>query len=133
MSELNELELIKAYIDSTKTFVQLSSAGLLAPVVLKSNVIGLFQKGDQYSVFELTFVCLSWIFFLAAIGAAVLYQYVAIKFVEYHSEPSRTYVPRILETLVKVRGPGLAYGAMVVSFYGGAVTVVLYSFAAIFT
>ncbi len=133
MTKINELELIKAYIDSAKSFVQLSSAGLLVPVALKSNVFGIFQKGEQYSTFELTFACLSWLFFLVAIGAGVLYQYVAIKFVEYRNEKKKTYVPRLLESLVKGRGPGVAYGVMLGSFYGGAVILVLYFLAAIFT
>ena len=133
MSGFNVLELIKVYIDSARAFIQLSSAGLLAPVILKSNIFGLFQKEDEYSGFELMFVCLSWIFFLLAIGAGILYQYVAIKFAEYRLDPKGTYVPHLFEALVKTHGPGWVYGLMVVSFYGGAIAVVLYSSIAIFT
>lgn len=127
------LETTKLYIDGAKTFVQLSSAGLVLPIVLKSNVIGFFGRSDHSSSFELFVVCISWICFLVAIGAGVLYQYVAVKFIEYQSDPGGTYVPPVLGKLITFPGPGLAYGTMVVAFYAGAVSVVIYSLAALFT
>lgn len=125
-----DIEIMKLYLDGAKSFVQLSSAGLALPVVLNSNVLGLFHIPSRFSYFQLTFICISWFCFLVAIVAGVLYQYAAVKFVEYESD-SRTYVPFVLKPFVKGLGPGLAYGTMVLAFFGGAVSVVVYSLATI--
>ena len=129
MAKDSMLETMKLYLEGSKSFVQLSSAGLALPVVLKSSIFGLFGKTGQFSSLQLTIVCLSWMCFLVSIGAGVLYQYVAVKFIESESHPKKTYVPSILKGLV--REPGRAYGVMVVAFYAGAVSVVVYSLAAL--
>ena len=120
---------MKLYIEGSKSLVQLSSAGLALPVVLKSTIFGLFGKTGQFSSLQLTIVCLSWVCFLVSIAAGVLYRYVAVKFIEVESNPERTYVLGILKGLVDA--PGWAYGVMVVAFYAGAVSVVVYSLAAL--
>jgi hypothetical protein len=71
--------------------------------------------------------------FLAAIAAGTLYQYAAIKSVEYEAAPAETYVPRVLSYQIERRGPGVASGMMVIAFYMGAVFVVIYSFIAVTT
>lgn len=124
------MEIIKLYLDGAKSFVQLSSAGLALPVVLNSNVLGIFHTTPRFGYFQLVFICISWLCFLLAIAAGVLYQYAAVKFVEYESD-SETYVPFALKPFVKGIGPGLAYGAMVLAFFVGAVSVVVYSLATI--
>jgi hypothetical protein len=129
----NYLEIIKAYIDSSKSFIQLSSAGLALPVVLHSQVLGLFRQTAGYNRLVLSFVLLSWLCFLASIAAGTLYQYAAIKSVEYEAAPTETYVPQVLSYLIERRGPGVAYGVMVIAFYLGAVFVVTYSFIAVTT
>src|SRR5262245_32375863 len=116
MARDRTVEIMRLYIDGAKGFVQLSSAGLVLPSVLKSNVIGLFGKPGDFGRLELLFICVSWVFFLAAIGSGVLYQYVAVKFLEYEADPDGTYVAPVLERLVKVEGPGVAYGVMAVAF-----------------
>jgi len=123
------IEITKLYIDSAKSFVQLSSAGLALPVVLSSKILGLFRSTQQFNHFSLAFICLSWGCFLVAIGAGVLYQYAAVKFLEYEAD-NETYVPRALQSLVNDRGPGVAFGVMTVAFYAGAVSVVIYSLIA---
>jgi hypothetical protein len=66
------LETMNLYIEGGKSFVQLSSGGLALPVVLKSDIFGLFGKTEQLSSIHLTIICLSWLCFLASIGAGVL-------------------------------------------------------------
>ena len=133
MARDRTLEIMSLYIDGAKGFVQLSSAGLVLPSVLKSNVIGFFGKADESGHLEMLFICVSWACFLVAIGTGILYQYVAVKFIEYEADPHGTYVPPALEGVVKVNGPGVIYGAMVVAFYVGAISVVAYSLAAFLT
>jgi hypothetical protein len=124
-----DIEIMKLYLDGTKSFVQLSSAGLALPIVLSSKVIDLFRTSGHFNHLSLTFVCISWACFLTSIGAGALYQYVAVKFLEYEGD-KQTYVPGTIQWLVKGLGPGVAYGAMVVAFYGGAISVVIYSLTA---
>ena len=90
MAKDSMLETMKLYIEGSKSFVQLSSAGLALPVVLKSNIFGLFDKTGQFSSLQLMVVCLSWVCFLVSIAAGVLYQYVAVKFIESESDAART-------------------------------------------
>jgi hypothetical protein len=125
--EKTVLEFIKAYIDNAKTIIQLSSAGLALPAVLHSQVIGLFHRSERHSLVEVLFIVLSWLCFLASIAAGTWYQYSAIKFAEFETEPNTTYVPFYSKYLVEKRGPGVAYGAKLIAFYAGAVCVVVYS------
>lgn len=125
------LEIIKAYIDGAKSFINLCSAGLILPLVLTTDVMGLFNDTQELSLFVLVFISISWLSFLVSIGSGVLYQYTAVKFIEYLNSPETTFVPKLLKYLVQIRGPGVAFGVMVISFYVGAISVVIYSFAAI--
>jgi len=117
-------ELILAYVDGTKSFVQLSSAGLLVPIALRSEALGFMPHTGAVSRTSLALACVSWLLFLVAIGAGLLYQYTAVKFLEYQSN-KRAYVPRLLRHLVVGEGPGVAYGVMVSAFYAGAIAVIL--------
>ena len=110
----------------------MSSAGLIIPVVLRSDIIGLFKKSEDFSLFEIFLIIASWISFLISIGASALYSYVAIKYAEYCIDPAGTYVHSLTAYFVKEKGPGIAYGIMVASFYIGAVAVVFYCCAVLF-
>jgi hypothetical protein len=127
------LELMKAYVDTAKSFVQLSSAGLALPLVFSSQLLGLFGRTTSQSgaVTPLSegvriWVIASWACFLITIGAGTFYQYAAIKSAEEEIDPSGVYITKILRPLITT-GPGLAYGVMVIFFYLGAVSVIVYS------
>jgi hypothetical protein len=125
------LDTMKAYIDTTKTYIQLSSGGLVLPLAIKTQVLNLFRSGGSYSGVVLGLIIVSWVCFLVAIAAAALYQYAAVKFVEYHQNRQATYVSGPLKRLIHSKnGPGVAYGVMFAAFYSGAILVVLYSLAA---
>lgn len=127
-----KLEIIKAYISSAESFVKLSTGGLVLPIALKSQVFGLFGLTGTLPPVARVLVCASWLMFLTTIASGVLYEYSAVKWLEYRSDPTSTYVPRLLTYLIVEGGPGVAYGIMAVTFYVGAVTVVLYSAYALF-
>jgi hypothetical protein len=124
-------DLILAYVDGTKSFVQLSSAGLLVPIAIRSEALGFLHLQGTASRAYIGLTCVSWLLFLVAIGAGLLYQYAAIKFLEHQSD-ERAYVPRLLRSLVLVRGPGIAYGVMVSTFYAGAISVIICAANALF-
>ncbi len=127
MNSKDDQAILLGYISSAKSIIQLSSAGLVVPVVLKSKVLALFGQGKKMPTVALVFIIISWGMFLIAIGAGSLYEYAAIKYVEYRSDPKGTFVPRLLKPLVIERGPGIAYGLMIIAFYVGAIAVVVYS------
>jgi hypothetical protein len=125
---MTTLDTMKAYIDTTKTFIQLSSGGLVLPLAIRTQFLELFHTHSTFAPATLVLACASWLCFLVAIGAGALFQYAAVKFVEYEASPSTTHVPRVLNYLVREKGPGVAYGIMISAFYLGAILVVLYSF-----
>src|SRR5262249_39582827 len=122
-----EIDILKNYIEGSKTFVQLSSAGLVLPLILRGDVAKLIGDIGKFTLSETIFISISWFLFLIAIGSGALYQYAVVKFMEYLLNPG-VYVRWPLTYLVKKSGPGLVYGAMVVSFYIGAICVVAYAF-----
>jgi hypothetical protein len=125
--EHSVFEVMKLYLNGSRVFIQLSSAGLLVPIVLPTDVVGIFGRDHALSLAERVVVFVSWAAFLMAIGAGALYQYAAVKFLEYKADQEGTHLPRPLKWLVLEAGPGVAYGIMVVAFYIGATAVVAYS------
>jgi hypothetical protein len=109
----NSKAIMKLYIDSANSYIQLSIGVLILSVVFKEKIlgeIGHFQKGGLLIV--------SWIFLLVSIGAASLYQYLAIKYLEiiYNLPRAKGILPEYIE-----QKPGVIYGVMLICFYSGAI------------
>ena len=83
---MEDLDLIKACIETTRTFLQLSSAGLVVPLAFRAQLAGLVQIPSEAKTPTLLLVSASWLCLLLAIGFGALYQYVAIKFVERQAD-----------------------------------------------
>lgn len=66
------------YIDTAKTFGQLSVGALVLSVAFREKILG--EKGRKSVTLMLVG---SWFFFLVSIGTSALYQYVAVKFIVY--------------------------------------------------
>ncbi len=109
--------LIPMYIDSAKTYLELSVGALALTIVFREKVMG---DVDQIKV-NLT-IAISWFLFLIAIGASAYYQWVAVKLVEYHVLGVKQF-PLTISWL----WPRYAYGLMVCGFFLGASLVVLSS------
>jgi hypothetical protein len=77
--DMINLDTMKAYIDTTKTFIQLSSGALVLPLAIKAQVLNLFRSDGTYRPTALILICASWFCFLLAIGAGALYQFPQIK------------------------------------------------------
>ena len=106
-------EIMKAYIDTAKTFTQVSAAALVLPIVFFRQLLGLAPTKPVQVDWLLL---LSWAFFLVAIGSGLLYQYVAVKYLAAHFWTGEWEKSNKL-----VRKPGYAYGCMMVPFYLGAI------------
>ncbi len=96
------------FIDSTKTYVQLSTAALGGLIAF---IEGLQAKGGNSR-----WLGGSMIAFLLAIGAGALYQYLAVKNIDAMSdEKGKAFMPDCL-----IKNPGYIYGLMLATFYTGA-------------
>lgn len=106
--EINKL-LMPLFIDSPKTYLNLSMASLVLTVAFREKVLGI--NSMRISKLLVT----SWILFLLAIGFSSLYQYVATNLVEAR------YNCEYYLLFGKFKAAHV-YGAMMFSFYLGALT-----------
>lgn len=98
--------IIDSYRDSAKLYIQLSSAGLVLPIVLAKEILGpLGQTNQLWHGASAVFIVTSWIAFFLSIPAGAVYQYASVKFVEFELDES-TPVPPVLKRIVTVWGPG---------------------------
>lgn len=73
-------DLIKAYCDTAKSYIQISAAALALPIVFTQAMFGkeAAEKGFRATGVPLSLV-LAWISFLLTIGFGLLYQWLAIR------------------------------------------------------
>jgi len=113
-----EKTIMTLYIDSAKTYVQLSTGVLAFSVTFIEKILGatLPIRNPRWLLLG------SWIAFLVAIGGGALYQYLAIKYLDAKSDDPGAVgmMPKRL-----IDEPGIVYGVMVVAFYLGAVLLVV--------
>jgi len=115
-------EIISLYIDTAKTFLNLSTGALALTIMLREKIIDA-EAGSPVSKLML----ISWFFYLLAIGFSSLYQYLGVKYLDSFSRlPGATGMFERLE-----KEPGLIYGAMLVCFFLGSLTLVIAAAAAI--
>ena len=106
---------ITLFIDTSKTFLKLSTGALALTITLREKIIG-DKPGTQVSKLMLW----SWAFYLFAIGSSALYQYCAVKYVDSFSRvPGATVIPERLKG-----NPGYIYGAMLVFFLLGSLFLI---------
>jgi hypothetical protein len=107
-----EQKILELFIDSAKTYTQLSTGALVLTITFIREILG--QKD---AVPRDNFLTVSWVCFLIAIGAGAAYQYLAIKYLEKIADlPIAFPLPERL-----VRQPGAVYGLMMFVFYLGAI------------
>jgi hypothetical protein len=110
-----EFKLMGLFIDNAKTYTQLSGAAIALSVTFLREVVGVPENAPISLDWTLV---VSWLCFLAAIGAGVSYQYYGVKFLEWKSAIKRHHVsyPRSL-----IEHPWPLYSLMLVAFYAGAI------------
>lgn len=83
--EFNYLTTVMAmYVDSAKGYVQVATGALLLPIVFLHNVMGLKQEDALRWIPGPMW--LSWILLLTSIGAGLLYQVRAVRYLEIEME-----------------------------------------------
>ena len=133
----SRVDLIKAFCETAKTYIQISSAALALPMLFTQAVLGkeaaergLLAVGVPRSL------VLAWISFLLAIGFGLAYQWLAIRLMwdELHrgqiTEQNRAqpgfrttrWVPQL-----RSLNRSFLYGCMLVFFYLGAILFVVFS------
>ena len=113
------LDIIPLYLESARTYLQLSIAMLGLTVAFREKIFG---EGTLPRVNVSTVLC--WGTLLLSIRFNALYQYAAVHFLDAQSvHPGKTFLPSWL-----VSSPGRAYGAMVVLFYLGSLLFVVPAF-----
>jgi hypothetical protein len=114
-----DLEIVKLYLESAKTYMELSIALVGLTVVFREKILG-SKKLPEVQILTLC----SWLSLLLSIGFNSLYQYAAVHFLDSISPyPAKPFLPVWL-----VNNPGRAYGVMVILFYLGAILFVASAF-----
>jgi hypothetical protein len=116
------------YIDTAKTYAQLSVGALALTIVFKEKVLG---EVGRLRINVL--LVASWLCFLIAIAASAYYQWVAVRLIQYYMNQSvgddTLYFPLSVPWL----WPGYAYGVMVAAFFVAAMLLVLTSLRQLLT
>lgn len=121
MAEFDEAAtLMGMYIDSAKTYLQLSTFALGFSLAVLEK-LRLKKRGTGRD----SLLILAWLGFVATVGFSSFYQYLAVKFLDQKSSNpgSMGLVP-----VGWVRSPGHFYAAMLVSFYIGVLALSLLMF-----
>ena len=115
-SYAEECRLVGLFIDTAKSYVQLSAGALVLTITFVREVLATPKEQKMHPD---GLLIASWAAFLFAVIAGAAYQYVAIKYMESLSSLRSNQVPWGLKW--SARSPGRVYGAMLVAFYAGAV------------
>ena len=105
--------IIQMYIDSAKTYAQLSVGALALSIGFMERVMGDKPKLPTSRVL----IC-SWACFLTSIGAGALYQYCAVKYLDVLADGAQNISANLRYFAER---PGTLYGTMLVTFCLGAI------------
>ena len=113
----NERKMMSAYVDTAKTYSQLSLGALVLSVTFIEKVVDA-KLHESVN----TFLLLAWVFWLASALSGAFYQYLAARFLEVRGEDWGVLVrgghPQWFEWLA--RHPWPAYAVMLVAFAVGS-------------
>lgn len=113
-------KVFKHYIDSAKSYIQLSTGALALSVFFTEKIIvASLAKLFEYYLFW------AWSFWLAAILAGAGYHYFAVKRLENIGYELGLFRKPLVRGCVK--DPGWIYGLMLVFFYGAALFFIAYA------
>src|SRR6188508_1460007 len=116
-----EHKIIEGYMDSAKTFIQLSIGGLVLSVTFLEKILGA-DKGTRVSYL----LVIAWLFWLLAVLAGVLYQVRAVKWlatlgIDYELIEKKNHAG----DPVKVY-PYLIYRILLICFFIGTILFAIY-------
>jgi hypothetical protein len=135
-----KLEMTKAFCDTAKSYVQVSSAGLAVPLLFKEAMLGKTRSeiGLLGSV-PWTLIS-SWVLFLVSIASGLVYQWLSMRRLwdQYHGghrtvENMREPGYRITRGIMQTGGMNLSlvWLAMTSGFFFGALCFVIYAYTVI--
>lgn len=107
-------KIMSAYSDNAKTYNQVSMAALFLPIVFLQKVLGT-PDGELRPPWPMV---VSWVLFLVSIGAGLLYQLLAIKYLEREMEGWGKYTGFLCTLRETIDSqPGYVYDVMILTFY----------------
>jgi hypothetical protein len=109
-------QIMKMFSDNTKTYIQLSGTALALTVTFAHEILHI---PTNQNIADPWMVAM-WVCFLIAIIAGAFYQYLAVTYLATTIDWSHTTFWDWLE-------PGIAYGVMLVAFYGGTIIFTFYA------
>ena len=111
------IDVMKAYCDTAKSYVQIASAGLAAPLVFTQTILGkeVAEKGLGAAGVPPSLL-VSWSFFLTTVVSGLIYQWLAIRLASNDLDKQESKVSR-----------SIPYGIMVGSFMAGAFFFVVFA------
>ena len=117
-----EHKIMAGYIDTAKTFTQLSIGALVLSITFMEKFLGM--SGNQTSIPVL--LLLAWVFWLFAAIAGAFYQYRAIKWletlgIEFNLINERHHVADLLKVY-----PYIVYGFLLISFSLGTILFAIF-------
>jgi hypothetical protein len=109
-------EMMAMYLDTAKTYMNLSMAALALTIVFREKIVAA-RPGSRVS----TLMLASWLLFLLSIGGSAFYQYLGAKVVSVAScLLGYTAWPEGM-----ISALGYIYALMLGSFFGGALLLIL--------
>jgi hypothetical protein len=135
--QAGELELVKAFGESAKSYIQISAAALALPLIFIQAFLGkdAADKGF-YTLAHREILYAAWVSFLLSIGAGLFYQWASLRrsWDQFHDMYRTTvdvdrpgfYKSWWIPSFGKVRLAGV-WTIMTVSFYLGAVLFTLFA------
>ena len=115
-------ETMPMYIDSAKNYAQISAAALALTVVFREKILGESGKVKTNWLLFSTWFC-----FLLTIGLSVIYQWVAVRWLEYRIEATLGINDWRFPINHFLLQPGIIYGEMIFMFIAAAVLLFLTS------
>lgn len=113
--------LMGMYIDSAKTYLQLSTFALGFSLAVLEKLRGKGRAAGR----DLLLI-LSWLGFMLTVGFSSFYQYLAVKYID--NKRYNFSSPSGLIPVEWIKAPGYFYAGMLVSFYLGLLALSLYMF-----
>lgn len=119
-------KIMSMYIDNAKGYIQVATGALLLPIIFLHQVMGVKQEDALPKIPGPMW--LSWILLLLSIGAGLLYQVRAVRYLEVATEGadrpgSDSLGERLRRNLD--RNPGDIFDVMVLAFYLGTIFFVI--------
>ena len=108
------LDIMTAYCDTAKSYVQIASVGIAAPFLFLQVIHGKNAADAGLAVSRALLI--SWLCFLTTVAAGLVYQWLAIRL-----------AANLLDGVEARFSRSIPYGVMVASFFAGACAFVVFA------